>query len=257
MQTLGGLGGLLLVVQVIAAVHALKTRRAYWWLYVILFMPGLGAAVYFVVEVLPELRGSGALNRVGSDLIQLVDPGRSLRRLEEDVEVSDTFRNRQALARGYVGARQYEEAIAQYQKCLVGTFKDDPCCLLELAHAHLLAGLYSEAISTVERLEKTSPRFRPDERRLLLARTFEVSGQTERALEQYAAIAESWPGDEARCRYALLLEENGQVEKAREVFQQILLRARRSPYYYRRAQREWIKIARQHLGKTPASSGER
>ena len=51
------------------------------------------------------------------DLIELVSPGRTLRQLQEDVEVSDTFKNRQALARGYVTAGMHQEAIAEYQRC--------------------------------------------------------------------------------------------------------------------------------------------
>ena len=246
---LGGLGALVLLVQAVAAIHALRTGRPYWWFYVIIFLPGIGAVIYLVSEVLPDTRRSPELKRLGANLIQLVDPGRDLRKLQEDLEVSDTFKNRQALARGYVTAGRHEEAIAQYQKCLTGTFQDDPCATLELAHTYFLAGRYGEAIATVDRLKQASERFRPEERELLLARTLEESGDKARALERYAAIIERSSGEEARCRYALLLEEAGQIEKARETFRQIVLRARRSPHYYRRAQKHWVRIARQHLAK--------
>jgi hypothetical protein len=251
-EMLGGAGIFLsLGLQVAAAIHAVKSGRQQW-LWIILFFPMIGCAVYFFSEVLPSLRGSPSLRRMGTDLIQLVDPGRSLRQLQEEVEVCDTFKNRQALARGLVAARRYDEAIGEYLRCLNGTFQDDPCALLELAHAYFCASRYGDATATLERLEKTAPKFRVDERQLLLARTFEQAGDRCRALEQYAAIADVAPGEEARCRYALLLEQSGQTEKACQVFRQILFRSRRSPYYYRRMQKEWIRIAKQRLAKSPS-----
>ena len=85
------------------------------------------------------------------------------------------------------------------------------------------------------------------ERRLLLAQVFETLGRNEEALAEYETLANQYPGEEARCRYGLLLAQTGQDEKAREVFQRILLSARRSPRYYRKAQRKWIHTARQHV----------
>jgi hypothetical protein len=50
------------------------------------------------------------------------------------------------------------------------------------------------------------------------------------------------------------LQRCGQADKARETFQEILTRARRSPGYYRRAQRQWISIAKKQLVQDARSS---
>ena len=61
-------------------------------------------------------------------------------------------------------------------------------------------------------------------------------------------LANQYPGEEARCRYGMLLVKTGQHDKAQEVFQRILLSARRSPRYYRKAHSgSGIQTAKQHV----------
>jgi len=247
------LGILLVGLQLICAVHAVKTGRAYWWLWIILFLPGIGAVVYFLTEVLPDLQRNSALQQVGLDLVTIVNPGRSLQRLEAEREVCDNVKNRQALARGYMNAGRYEEALALYQQCLTGVFKDDPAVLLELAYAHFLRGQYDEVKTTIERLRQVNESFHREERELMLARTLEESGELKQALERYAAMVRSSSGEEIRFRYAQLLERSGEIDSARQLYQEILARARRSPRYYRRAQRLWIGLAKQRLAQPPPS----
>jgi hypothetical protein len=241
------LGALVLLMQVVCAVHVVKTGRSFWWLWIILFLPGIGCLVYFIIELLPDVQRSRTAWRVGSDIVSFVDPGRSLRKLQDALEVADTFKNRQMLARGYVKAGSYPEAIDLYQRCLTGVFEDDPCIRLELAYAYFLHGSHGDALEILEQLKASHPGFRPPERDLLYARVLEELRQTDRALEAYAAMLKTSTGEETRCRYALLLEQVGQADRARGIFEEIVRRANRSPRYYRRAQKEWISLAKRHL----------
>ncbi len=239
-------GLLLLGLQVACAVHALKTGRGYYWLWIILFLPGLGCLVYFLVEMLPELRGRGGLNAAGPSFLSLFHRGPSIRDLEEQLEIADTFKNRQQLARAYAAAGRLDEAIEHYRRCLDGFYKDDPQTMLELCRAYFEKGSYAEARQALSQLQTSHASYRPVERDLLLARTLEAMGETTGALETYASLARQYPGEEARCRYAMLLQETGQTQKAQEIFGQILLTARRSPRYYRRVQSTWIALAKKN-----------
>lgn len=243
------LGILLLALQLVCVIHAVKTGRAYYWLWIILFMPGIGSLAYFIVEVLPSLSTGLAVKRAGEGVIAIVNPGRSLRQLEDELDLCDNVKNRQALARGYMNAGRYDDAISIYQKCLTGVFKDDPAVLLELAYAYFLCQRFAESKETIERLTKVKPDFHQEERQLLLARAFEETGETKQALEVYAAMLKSSSGEEVRCRYALLLDRTGERRQAFELFCEVLTRARRSPRYYRRAQKQWIKLAKQYLAQ--------
>jgi hypothetical protein len=244
---MGTVGGLIVLLQVICAVHALKSGRGGQWIWIIVFVPLVGCAIYLVVEVLPGLNGSQAVRRVGADLVSIINPGRNLRDLQEAVEVSDTVKNRQMLARGFVAAKRYPEAIQQYERCLQGVFKDDACTMLELAYVHFLNHDYARAKEAVGQLKALHPGFRPAERNLLTARTLEESGDLAGALAEYESMVRTSSGEETRCRYAMLLDRAGQAEKAQPIYREIVARARRSPGYYRRAQKPWIDTARQRL----------
>jgi hypothetical protein len=41
-------GGLVLAIQLCFAYHALKTGRAYWWLFVIMGFPVMGCVLYYL-----------------------------------------------------------------------------------------------------------------------------------------------------------------------------------------------------------------
>jgi hypothetical protein len=240
-------GFILLGLQVACAVHALKTGRSYYWLWIILILPGLGCLVYFLVEILPDLRTRGGLNQAGSSLLSLFDRRPSIRDLEEQLEVADTFKNRQQLARAYVAAGRLDEGIQYYRKCLDGFYKDDPQTMLELCRTLYEKASYAEARESLRQLQAANANYRPPERDLLLARTLEALGETGEALETYASVSRCYPGEEARCRYAVLLQENGRTQEAQEIFGQVLRTARRSPRYYRRIQRPWIALAKKNL----------
>ena len=52
----GWLGLLVLAAQIGCIVHVLRNGRNTMWIMLILFAPGIGSAVYFVIEVWPDLR---------------------------------------------------------------------------------------------------------------------------------------------------------------------------------------------------------
>lgn len=68
-------------------------------------------------------------------------------------------------------------------------------------------------------------------------------GDTTGATRKYELLKSSYTGEEARCRYALLQKKTGSDAQAAQLFEEILLNARRAPRYYRREQSEWIGIA--------------
>ncbi len=241
------LASLPLIFSIVCTIHVLKTGRPIFWIFLMWFFGGIPAVIYFFVEILPDLKSNRNVTQLGSDLATAVNPGRHVRKLEEELEISDTVKNRQLLAKAYVEAKRFDEAIAMFESCLKGIYKDDPPVLLAMAEAQFLHQTPGDALTTLERLSGADGKFRPMERRLLLAQVLETLDRKEDALSEYETLANLYPGEEARCRYGLLLAETGQADKAREVFQRILLSARRSPRYYRNAQRKWIQTARQHV----------
>lgn len=52
MTYLVGIGTI--VLQIVLAIHAIRTRRPYTWVFLILTFPLLGSLIYVIVELVPE-----------------------------------------------------------------------------------------------------------------------------------------------------------------------------------------------------------
>jgi len=232
------------LLQIICVVHVVRTGRPFMWIYILLFLPGLGVAAYVIVEILPGWFGSRTARNLGSSAVSALDPKRELRYRRQALDEADTVDNRRLLAESLVAAGEPGEALELYRGILTGIHADDPGMLLGKAKAAYGVGQYDLALETVLQLGETNPRYQPVEAQLLHAMTLEASGRDEEAAEDYAALVTHAPGEEVRCRYAMLLKRHGDRDAATALFQEILARSRRAPRHYRRQERQWIEIAR-------------
>ncbi|HXO02609.1 MAG TPA: tetratricopeptide repeat protein [Stellaceae bacterium] len=232
------------LLQIICVVHVVRTGRSFLWIYVLLFLPGLGVAAYVIVEILPGLFGSRRARGLQSQAISHLDPGRELRHRRQALEEADTVDNRRLLAEALVAAGQHVEALELYRGILTGIHADDPGMLLGMARAAYGVKEYDLALRTVLQLGETNPRYQPVEAQLLHAMALEALGRDDEAASDYAALVIHASGEEVRCRYALLLKRHGDRNAAKALFDEILTRSRRAPRHYRRQQQEWIDVAR-------------
>jgi hypothetical protein len=83
---------------------------------------------------------------------------------------------------------------------------------------------------------------------LLRARCLEAEGAKAEALGAYKALMAEFPGEEARCRYALLLRDLGRFDEARDTFRDVARSIARGGRDYLRSEGEWLALARRHLG---------
>jgi hypothetical protein len=105
-----------------------------------------------------------------------------------------------------------------------------------------------------QRLLAAAPNHKSGDARVYFARTLEALGDVNAALREYEILKSSYAGEEARCRYALLLKKTGSATRADQLFEEVLLNARRAPRYYRREQGEWIAIADKELRRAASQS---
>ena len=76
----------------------------------------------------------------------------------------------------------------------------------------------------------------------------EALENTDQALIEYQALGNYYSGEEARCRYALLLQKLGRVDEARAQFNEVKRSVERASKVNFRAQRDWYQVATQNLG---------
>jgi hypothetical protein len=235
-----------IAMQVFFAVHAVRTGRDRW-LWLIIVFPLVGGLVYFFVEFLPDLRHQPVTRKAGSGLSKLLDPGRELRQLRDQLARTDSINNRKALADDYVRAGLFKDAIDLYQTCLKGTYVDDPGIMEGLSLAHFFQEDYAGAKKHLLRLKEIQAEKTPHEFKLLLARTYEELGEQENAVDEYTRLLRLHSGEEARCRYALLLKKLGRTAEARNLFNAIINETRIQPKFYRKAQKKWVEMAQREM----------
>ena len=236
------------LIQALLIVHVIKTGRNQIWIWVLLLVPGgLGGLIYLVAEILPDLFRSRTAQRTARSFRKALDPGAELRRYENEARVTANVASRQRYAEELVRHGRYDEAIAQYRETLTGLYEHDPNLMLGLAQAQFAKDDARAARGTLDDLIRLNPDFRSPAGHLLYARALETEGDIQKALEEYRALAPSYPGAEASVRYAQLLKAQGQNAEAQKVARELLEAARIAPGHYRRAQREWLQAAERLL----------
>lgn len=241
-----------IAVPVFFAVHAYRHGKPIW-IFIVLFFPVVGSLVYLFAEFLPSLRAGGRLQAAAKGVARRMNPGAEIQRLEDAVALSDSVANRRELARAYREAGRMDDAVAVLRGSLTGIFENDPQVLGELCRALYEAGRLDEAREVFEQLRRsTAP---TPEHLLLSARIYEDAGDVENALREYAGLTGRGTGEEARCRYALLLQRVGRHDEAAALFDGIVRHARLSSPLYRKTEKPWIDIAERELKGYAAAAG--
>jgi hypothetical protein len=241
------LGLLILGAQVLCVTHVVRTGRPFSWIYLIVFAPLVGTIVYLGVEILPGLYRGPTARQTAARFSKVLDPHRGVREAWRRLELSPTAQNKTALAQEYLAVGQPQDAVALYREALSGIHATDPALMLGLARALFTLGDTAGVLNTLGRLREANPEYNSPEGHLLYARSLEMEGRTEAALKEYAALTSYYPGQEARCRYALLLKTTGRVAEARNLFEDIRKAIDYGPRHQYREQREWYELARRAL----------
>ena len=231
-------------------VHCIKTGGNTIWVYVLVVLitfPFVGSAIYFGAEILPGLLRSRTSQRAMRGIRTTLDPEGSLRKYENEMQVTGNVASRQRDADELVKLGRAAEALPIYQTCLTGVFQDDPKLLQGYAHAQFEAGDAAAARRTLDDLIVKHPDFKSADGHLLYARAVEAEGDVAKALSEYATLAEYYPGAEAGVRYARLLNRSDQRPLAQQTLKALLDRAKFAPAHYRKAQREWLDEAHREL----------
>jgi hypothetical protein len=231
------------VLQLGCIVHAVRTHRPYYWIFILLAGSYIGIAAYFFAEVLPNLGHSRTARKALRTAHDRIDPERRKREATRQLDVADTLDNRRRLAQESFNSGDFQQAAEMYRSGLRGLYATDPELMLGLARSQFALNLNTDARQTLDELIAANPDFRSDDGHLLYARCLEALGDIPGAIHEYEALMDGFPGEEARVRFGLLLKREGRGAQASEVFNTVLKRSRVAPKYYQREQREWIDIA--------------
>jgi hypothetical protein len=224
-----------LILQALALTHFVRRRPEGFWIFVIVMGGGLGALIYILVEVIPDvvlLRGA----------MQVFPRRKRIRYLEAAVLDNPSVGNYEELGDLYLDDRHFAKARACFDRVISPrTDSADPFYRRGLAAMAL--GDHAAAVADLEQAVKIDPRYDYQRAAGLLAHELGQVGRTDEALKQFAAVTETSTLSETQYNYASLLAASGRTAEAKEWAQRILAKKPTMPAYVRRQDRGWFRKA--------------
>jgi hypothetical protein len=223
------------LLQVVAVVHFIRRRPDTYWIFVILFLGWIGAAVYIAVEVIPDaglLRGS----------FQAFPRRRRIRELERAILDNPSAGNYEELGLLYVDDGDFAKARACYDRSIAQrTDSVDPFYRRGVAEVEL--GDFAAAVPDLERVVGADPSYDFQRAIGLLAHAYAQTGQKEKAAKLFAQATQVSTSSETYYNYAQFLQAQGRVDEARQWVQKILEKRATMPGYQKRRERVWFRRA--------------
>lgn len=246
------LAALVIAVQIYFIIHVFRTRRPYWWAFIILSFPILGSIIYVLVEVMPGSQQERAAHKAVKNVVKAFQPDAELKRRAEELEVCGSIDNKLALAEECEHAGMLDEAVKLYDSALSGPYANDANIRMRLANA-LLRGeanttSAARSLAIVRDIQSSDPGFRVAEMALLEARGLAATGDRLAAASRYEGLLKDTVGLEVRTRYGMLLRELGHTKQAEEVLQGVVDHAKRFNIQHAR-ELEWLDVAKRTLSR--------
>ena len=232
-----------ILLQALALVHFVQRRPETFWLWIIVFLGPLGAAVYILVEVVPDL---GLLRQA----VDGVSRRKRLRHLEALVLENPAAGNYEELGDLYSEEGQFARARECYDKAISPrTTHLDPIYRRGVAAVHL--GDFPAAAADLEQVTAKDAKY--DSRRAvgLLAHVYANLGRPAEAEALFRQATEISTLSETYLNYATFLAAQNRVTEAREWAERILAKKPTMPRYLQRRERPWFRKATSLLKRLP------
>lgn len=234
-----------LILQAAAIVHFVRRRPDTYWLWIIFIGGPIGALVYIVAEVIPDvdlLRG--VLNRAAHR--------RRIHVLEAIVQENPAIGNLEELADLCLEEGQFARARQLYDTVIAAQPGSlDPCYRRGLAA--LALNDVTAALADFERVVSKDSRYDFNRAIGLLAHTCALAGQADRADALFKQATDVSTLSETYYNYALFLSSRQRASEAREWAKQILARKLTMPRYLQRRERPWFRKTKALLKRLPAN----
>lgn len=245
--------GLHIVIAIFFAIHALRSGREMYWLFILFMFPLLGSIVYAAVVFVPEMRNSRGARRIVKGIAQTLNPGAELRAAQAEFDLSPTVANRLRLADALAAGGKPSEAVPLYRECLRGVYENDPMIEVKLAAALMDSGDAVHARALLEKLIEREPDFRSPEGHLIYARAVAATGDRAQAREEFDALLKSSASLDIRAFYAEQLQQWGERDDAHAIAEDALRHVNRMSPHSKQINDPWIRRLRQVLAQhTPS-----
>lgn len=222
-----------LLVQGFALLHFLRRRPEGYWFFVILFFGWLGAGVYIVAEVLPDL---GLLRGV----VQGFGRRSRIEKVETDILDNPSAANYEELGELYKDQGQYAQGREAFTKAIAAR-SDSIYTFYSRALCSLALNDLESAIPDLARVVAADRKFDYYRAAGLLADAYARAGMLDRAEPLFAEVTQISTTPETLFNYAAFLKTSKRHDEAREWAQKLLAKKRTLPRYMQRRERPWFR----------------
>ena len=224
-----------IILQAMAIAHFVRRRPDTYWLWIILVGGGLGAFVYIVAEVLPDLE----LLRRSLDVFPR---RRRILELERIVLDNPAIGNYEELADLYLEEGKFARARELYDKVISPRY-DSLDAFYRRAIAELGLNDAAAARADLEHVVAKDPKYDLHRALGLLAHAYAKTGDVERADAAFKQATDISTLSETYYNYASFLAGQKRTAEAREWAERILAKKATMPRYLRRRERPWFRKA--------------
>ena len=225
-----------IVLQAIAILHFVRRRPDNYWIWIILIGGGLGALVYIVAEVLPDVNLV-----VGS--LEAFSRRRRIRQLEQIVIDNPAVGNLEELADLLLEEKKYARAKALYDKVIAASRSDSLDPFYRRGIAELELEDFKAALGDLDRVVAKDPKYDFHRALGLLAHAHSRAGDPAQADALFKRATDISTLSETYYNYASFLAAHQRASEAREWAERILAKKPTMPRYLRRRERPWFRKA--------------
>ena len=232
--------------QVMCLIHFFKRRPDNFWLFVIFFGSALGALIYMVMEVLPDLTNIKAS-------VQGYSRKRRIKVLEALVLVNPAIGNKEELADLLLEEGHYARARAIYNE-IISPRTDEIDVFYRRGLCAMAMDDPAAAIPDLERVVSQDQKYDFFRAAGMLAHGYARTNQPALAEKYFLVATATSTLSESSYNYGEFLAAQGRKEEAREWVQRVLDKQLTLPRYLRRRERPWSKKANALLKKLASTS---
>jgi len=233
------------LLQILAILHFLRRRPESYWFFIILFGGFLGASVYILAEMLPDL---GLLRNT----MQGFGRRSRIQRVETDILDNPSAANYEELGELYKDQEQYAKGREAFTNAIAAR-SDSVYTFYSRALCSLAMNDFAAAIPDLERVVAADRKFDYYRAAGLLADAYARTGDLQRAEPLFAEVTQISTTPETLYNYARFLKTANRREEAREWAQKILAKKRTLPRYMQRRERPWFRKGKALLKELTAS----
>ena len=221
------------LLQILAILHFLRRRPESYWFFIIFFGGFLGASVYILVEMLPDL---GLLR----DTMQGFGRRSRIQKVETDILDNPSAANYEELGELYKDQGQYGKGREAFTNAIAAR-SDSIYTFYSRALCSLAMNDFAAAIPDLERVVAGDRKFDYYRAAGLLADAYARTGDLQRAEPLFAEATQISTTPETLYNYASFLKTANRRDEAREWAQKLLAKKRTLPRYMQRRERPWFR----------------